>query len=303
MRVAITGAGGFLGAHVVAHLAARGHAILGVPRDPAGDLIAPDASARADAFVHLGFPTEAAERRAQPIATLRAVVRGAAEAVTLAVRLGARHLVLASTGKVYGRPDAPTILDTTPARPTTQLGELKLLAEGIFATAARSAGLSATTLRIFNAYGPGQPASFLLPTVLAGLARGALGLGELDHARDWVHVDDVARAFGTAIRTPGPAGEVRAWNVASGEARSVRAILERLRHLGAVVPTPTVDASKLRSREAPEERAACEGLRAAGWSPEVALDDGLRDLLVRHGLLGLHEQAPRRATPAATEVA
>jgi GDP-4-dehydro-6-deoxy-D-mannose reductase len=283
MRVAVTGAGGFLGAHVVAELEAGGRSILRVRRDAGGDLVPPPAGERADALVHLGFPTDAAERRARPVATLRAAVRGAADAVAIAERLGATHLVLASTGKVYGWPEARTIADGAPARPTTQLGELKLLAEGIFASAARGAGLGATALRIFNAYGPGQREPFLVPTVLAGIARGELSLGELDHARDWIHAADVARAFACALGAPAPAGQARAWNVASGEAHSVRGILDRLRRAGATVPEPAVDPGKLRAREAPEERAGCEGLRALGWCPRVSIDEGLADLLARGG--------------------
>jgi GDP-4-dehydro-6-deoxy-D-mannose reductase len=297
MRVAITGASGFLGAHLVAELEAGGHEALRVRRDGAGDLVSVPGSERADALVHLAFPTDAAERRARPVATLRAVVRGAADAVAIAERLGATQLVLASTGKVYGWPEALPIADGAPARPTTQLGELKLLAEGIFASAAHGAGLGATALRIFNAYGPGQHEGFLVPTVLAGIARGELSLGELDHARDWIHVTDVARAVACALGAPAPAGQARAWNVASGEAHSVRGILEHLRRAGATVPEPVVASSKLRAREAPVERARCEGLRALGWWPRVALEEGLAELLER-GDRGAAVAARSLAAPA-----
>jgi nucleoside-diphosphate-sugar epimerase len=279
MRVAITGASGFLGTHLVAELEAGGHEVLRVRRDPEGDLVSPHSGERADALVHLAFPTDASARRGRPVATLRAVVRGAAEAVAIAERLGATQLVLASTGKVYGWPKGLPITDDAPAQPTTQLGELKLLAEGIFATGARTAGFGATTLRIFNAYGPGQHGSFLVPTVLAGIARGELSLGELSHGRDWIHAADVARAIATALGAPTPAGQARTWNVASGEAHSVGDILDRLRRAGAKVPAPVVVPSKLRAREAPEERAGCEGLRAVGWSPRIGLDEGLAGLV------------------------
>jgi nucleoside-diphosphate-sugar epimerase len=281
MRVAITGAGGFLGAHLVAELEASGHATLRVRRDAGSDLVPPGDGERADALVHLAFPTDPADRHARPAATLRAVARGAADAVVLAERLGASHLVLASTGKVYGWPEALPIADDAPARPTTQLGELKLVAEGIFAAAARSAGLGATSLRIFNVYGPGQRGPFLVPTVLAGLAGGALSLGELDHRRDWIHAADVARAITVVLGAPAAIGEARTFNVGSGEARSARDILDLLRRAGAAIPPPAFDPAKLRAREPAEERAAAEGLRALGWSPRVALADGLTALLGR----------------------
>jgi nucleoside-diphosphate-sugar epimerase len=279
MRVAVTGAGGFLGAHVVTELETNGHSVLRIRRDVVGDLVAPGSGERASALVHLAFPTDAAERRARPAATLRAVARHAAEAVMIAEQVGATQLLLASSGKVYGGPARLPIEDGSKAEPTTQLGELKRLAEEIFASAARSLGFGATVLRIFNAYGPGQPPSFLVPTVLHGITQGALTLGELDHARDWIHSTDVARAFACALDSPAAAREVRAWNVATGHAYTVRDILERLRRVGATVPEPTIEVEKLRRHEVPEERASCEGLRSRGWSPRVSLDQGLADLL------------------------
>jgi nucleoside-diphosphate-sugar epimerase len=281
MRVAITGAGGFLGAYLAAEIEASGGTVLRVRRDAAGGLVLPDDGARANALVHLAFPTDAADRRARPAATLGAVARGAADAVLVAERLGAAHVVLASTGKVYGFPDALPIADDAPTRPSTQLGELKLVAEGIFSAAARSVGLGATSLRIFNAYGPGQPETFLVPTVLAGIARGALSLGELDHRRDWIHASDVARAFTAVLGDPAAIGQARALNVGSGEARSARELLDLLRRAGATIPPPAVAPAKLRVREPVEERAAAEGLRALGWAPRVALAYGLTDLLRR----------------------
>jgi GDP-4-dehydro-6-deoxy-D-mannose reductase len=300
MRVAITGASGFLGAHLVAELSGRGHSTLRVRREASGGLVPPGEQERADALVHLAFPTDAAARRAKPLATLRAVVLGAADALAIAEQLSATHVLLASTGKVYGFPGALPITDHATPRPTTQLGELKLLAEGVLASGARGAGLGATTLRIFNAYGPGQDERFLVPTVLAGIARGELSLGELDHARDWIHASDVARAVACALGSPPPAGHARVWNVASGESHSVRDMLDLLRRAGARVPEPVVASSKLRAREAPEERAAAESLRALGWSPRVALDEGLADLLVQRGLAAdLVSQPPSLPTAPA----
>jgi UDP-glucose 4-epimerase len=283
MRVAVTGARGFLGRHLLAVLRASGDTVVPIGRDDQGHLVSPRAE-RADALVHLAFATNPVERRSQPLETLLSIVRGTTDAIEIARELGAAHLLLASSGKVYGWPDALPIADGSPTRPTTQLGELKLLAEGIFSLAARTTGVSATLLRVFNAYGAEQPAWFLLPTLLEGVSRGELVLGELDHARDWVHVTDVARAFVTALRTPPEAGAVRAWNVASGEAHSARDLVDLLRRAGLHVPTPQIDPARLRTREAPVERAACEGLRGAGWTPQVALEAGIAGLVTASGV-------------------
>jgi len=168
MRVAITGASGFIGTHLVTALGARGHTAVPVKREAAGELVSPHEGERAEALVHLAFPTDAGARRADPVATLQAVVRGAAKAVAIAEQLGASHLVLASTGKVFGSPDRLPIADDDHAQPTTQLGLLKRLAEEIFACAARRSEVGVTSLRIFNAYGPGQTGAFLIPAITDG---------------------------------------------------------------------------------------------------------------------------------------
>ena len=79
MRVAITGASGFLGAHLVAELTGRGHSTLRVRREVTGGLAPPGRDERADALVHLAFPTDAAARRASakakgPLAVIAVVV-------------------------------------------------------------------------------------------------------------------------------------------------------------------------------------------------------------------------------------
>lgn len=281
-RVAVTGASGLLGRALARALAARGVEVVPVARDPsraeAGGLELRGAPP-ADAVVHLGFPTSAAERRRDPEATRRHVLGAARGAVALATALGARHVVLASSGKVYGADAAVPLADDTPARPTTELGRVKLAAEEQTRAHAQTAGAALTVLRIFNAYGPGQAPGFFFPTLLAGLAAGHLVLGELDHGRDWVHARDVAAGLVSALRAPPPPGETRTLTVGTGRATTVREILALVRRLGHALPEPVIDATRRREREAPVERTLATGLRALGWAPETSLEDGVAELL------------------------
>lgn len=280
MRIAVSGAGGFVGRHLVGLLEAGGHEVLPIARGDEGELLPPHPDERADAIVHLAFPTAPSVRRARPVETLGRVVQAAASVVSFAESLGARQLVLASTGKVYGHLTSLPIFDSAKPQPTTLLGELKLVAENVVAAGTRALPtLGATSLRIFNAYGPGQSGGFLVPTLLAGLQQGELVLGELEHGRDWVHVRDVVSAVACVLEHPGDSGSHRVFNVGTGRATTVRRMLEILRAAGVAVPEPQVDPNRLRSREADEERAASEGLRALGWRPEVTLEQGLLELL------------------------
>jgi len=252
MRVAVTGASGFIGRALTLHLEQRGDAVLALRRERDG--FASPIGAHPDALVHLAFATDAATRRADPEAATAQAERD----VLAAFAIASAHVILASSGKAYA--------------PATELGRIKLACEEVARAAARSSRKRLTILRIFNVYGPGQPQGFLFPTLAAGLASGRLVLGELDHARDWIHVRDVASAVAAALATP-PEREPRVLDVGTGRATTVREIL---RMIG--VPPPETAVDPARTTEPSSERAAIEPLRALGWAPRVTLEEGVAEL-------------------------
>lgn len=275
MKVLVTGAGGFLGKHLVAELAAAGTTVVPLARVPSGRV------PQADALVHLAFPTDPDERHAQSEVTVGAALAAASAAVVgAATRAGARHVLLASSGKVYGPPRTLPIGEAHPRTPDTGLGRLKALQEDALAYGAeRSSAFGLTLLRVFNAYGEGQREPFVVAKICAALrASGTIRLGELDHRRDFVHVRDVARAFAVTLAAPPPVGEARILNVGSGRAASVREVLALLQCASGRRLRVERDPALLRPDEPPEERADWTRLAAFGWRPEVTLEDGLRAL-------------------------
>jgi GDP-4-dehydro-6-deoxy-D-mannose reductase len=233
--------------------------------------------------VHLAFPTQGAARRERPFETLRSVLLGTSNVLRLAVECGASQVVLASSGKVYGPLGALPISEDHSVVPQTRLGGLKRLAESVLHDGARALGgadgLSVTTLRIFNVYGPGQRTEFVVPHLVSALRTGgSLRLGELDHRRDFVHLDDTCRAFEAALAQPAPAGVLRALNVGTGKSVTVRELVERLGRLAGVTPEVVQEPSRRRPQEATEERADVSRLTALGWTPRVALSEGLAAL-------------------------
>jgi nucleoside-diphosphate-sugar epimerase len=274
MRVGISGAGGFIGKHLVATLKHHGHQPIALTREPAGTLRPPDTEL--DALVHLAFPTNPELRTARPLQALRDALATTASALLLAEELGAGQLILASSGKVYGHPLALPITEDHALVPTTFLGQLKLLCEGAAATASGPASFGISVLRIFNVYGPGQAESFVVPKLLAGLRRGgSLTLGQLDHARDWVHVEDVCRALLCLLDKPGPRPSLRTFNVGSGRSASVRQLLEIAERASGKKLAIVQDLSALRADEPAQERADTQALAELGWRARVDLNAGI----------------------------
>jgi nucleoside-diphosphate-sugar epimerase len=207
-RVAITGATGFIGRHLTAHLVSRGTAVRAIQR-PESRQDAPDeatvvraaldaralgpAFADVDAVVHLaGVVSSTRERDFDEVNVegTRAVARAAAAANVPVIHVSS----LAAAGPAP--PSAPRGEGDAP-RPVTAYGRSKLEGERVLAA---EAGLRWTILRPGVVYGPGDRAMLPLFTFAR---RGILPLvGHATAAYTFVYVDDIVRAIVAALDQP-----------------------------------------------------------------------------------------------------
>jgi nucleoside-diphosphate-sugar epimerase len=139
-------------------------------------------------------------------------------------------------------------------------------------------GLSTVILRYFNVYGPRQapdsPYAAAIPTfigtMLAGRAPVILGDGR--QTRDFVFVDDIARANLLAAEAEVEPGAV--FNIGSGRSVTIAELVAELRALFPGIPEPSfapARAGDIRHSASRIERAG----QALGYRPETALSDGL----------------------------
>lgn len=303
--VAVTGATGYIGAALATALRPLGGRLLLVgrtpPHDPGGaaflpaDIRRPDCWEtivdRADVIFHAAGNTSVAAADDDPVESLNLTLRpltllaGAARA-----RRRRPRLVYASTARVYGEVATLPASEETDLRPTTLFGLHNVFAEQCLALAAHDEIVDAVSLRLGNVYGPSPGAGSDERIVLNKIARLAVGGSDLPlygHGtclRDYVHIDDVVRAFLMAGARPGLAGA--SFNVASGSGVSVRDAFHLVatcaaRRTGArarvrEVPWPTgASATECRDFAADIRRAAA----AFGWTPAVALRDGVDRLI------------------------
>jgi nucleoside-diphosphate-sugar epimerase len=297
--IALTGATGFIGRHLLRELPRRGYRVQVLLRRPSelpegasgaiiGDLAAPQNMAAAlrgvDAVVHSAGLAHAMSGHPEDdyrVLNTEATV-GLARA---AERAGVKRFVFLSSIRAQSGPVADTVLtEALPAQPTDPYGRSKLAAEEGLATLS----IDWVALRPVLVYGPGVKGN------MAALLRVAqlpvpLPLGGLSARRSLLSVDNLAAAVDTVLRAPGRLR--RPLIVADEQALTVAEMVAALRAgLGrrpGLVPVPAALlgwAARAAGREEAFERlagalvASPAALLSLGWRPPVQTAEGLRGL-------------------------
>lgn len=293
MHILITGVAGFVGSRLARHLLERGDRVSGTyidarPDLPGVDLFEADLGDRTtlertireadpDAVVHLAGLSHIGESwKWERMPRYYWVNIVGTENVLLAAE--GRQVVIASSADVYGgvpRHEQP-IAESRPVAPQTPYALTKAAAERI------ALAHGAVIVRSFNLIGPGQAPNFALAAwarQLAAIRRGeqdaVLKVGDLSTARDFTHVDDGAEAY-RLLAGKGERGEV--YNLASGEATSMREVLTRLLAIADVHPEVQEKAFEPRPFDIPYLSGDAGRLRALGWEPRRSLNDALQDI-------------------------
>ena len=297
MNFLITGAAGFLGSSLANHLAREGHQVRGLDDLSTGDpqALAPDVHftrgdvgdrpklwtllQEVDVVYHLAARVSVPESILYP-RDYNNVNVGGTVALMEAVRdVGVRRIVLASSGAVYGDlAEQPLKESTTPA-PRSPYAVSKLSAEYYVRTIGGLWGIETVSLRIFNAYGPGQhlPASHppVVPHFLKQAIRGGSLVvhGDGGQTRDYVFVDDVVSAMVASATAPNINGLTI--NIGSGNETSIRELVK-------VVQEVTGNESEViyNSKTSSGVSRLCADVSLAkeklGYRPSIKLEDGLR---------------------------
>lgn len=231
MKVAVSGASGFIGGHLVQELAAAGHSVVAISRQGAappgaerqcsGDVRAADTwrcVGPVDAIVHLAGLSDASLSSDQPLEYNAVNAVGTLVGLEAARRPGTLF-VLASSQRVY-RSSREPVAEDDPLEPVDPYGYSKLVAEQWVCMYHRLYGLPTIVLRFFSVYGPGQIAGRGSSGVVALFAARALRGDELlVHNRAWrdfTYVGDVVAGIRVALENPRAIGGV--YNIATGTA-------------------------------------------------------------------------------------
>lgn len=302
MNFLITGAAGFLGSSLANHLAREGHQVRGLDDLSTGDpkMLSPDVhftrgdvSDRpklwtllqdVDVVYHLAARVSVQESILYP-RDYNAVNVGGTVALMEAMRdVGVKRVVLASSGAVYGDMNDGSLKESDIPNPRSPYAVSKISAEHYVRTIGNLWNIETVSLRIFNAFGPGQHLPPSHPPVVLHYLKQALRGGTLvahgdgSQTRDYVYVDDVVSAMVAASTAPNINGLVI--NVGSGVETSIkvliRSVLQVTNSNANVVYNSQTSGGVSRMRA--DLTLAKEKLR---FTPSIQLEDGLRLTLQR----------------------
>ncbi len=312
-QVLVTGAGGFIGSHLVEALVSSGARVRALVRynsrndwgllellPPevksrievvAGDLTDPmgtfGAVAGCSIIFHLAALIAIPYSYKSP-AQFVAVNCGGVVNLLEAVRWhGVECLVHTSTSETYGTARYTPIDEDHPLTGQSPYAASKIGADKLVESYFLSFDLPVVTVRPFNTFGPRQSARAIIPTIIAqALGGDAIRLGSLTPRRDFTYVTDIAAGFLRAAATPEARGKVV--NLGTGQAISMGELAQTILRLMGVDKEIISVAERMRPTASEVWHLECDNRRARellGWQPRVSLEEGLRrtvDFIAAH---------------------
>lgn len=294
-RILVTGADGFTGRHLTALLAQQGHEVIGISHGaltvPVDGLAASHVCDLTDADALKDIVGIVRPEKVAHLAAIAFVAHGIVEDIYRTNIVGTRNLLealsiagsanavlLASSANIYGNRVSGAIDESVAPDPINDYAVSKLAME--FVARLYQDKLPIIIARPFNYTGVGQDKNFVIPKIIDHVRRKAetIELGNLDVARDFSDVRDVALAYAALLTDAGAAGKV--FNICSGEAHSLGDVIAMVKEISGRDFSITVNPAFVRQNEVKMlwgDRSEIE--RVTGQRPAYALHDTLAWML------------------------
>lgn len=305
--VAVTGADGFIGSHLVEALLSRGFRVRALAQynsfnnwgwledvvrnrpegDAALEIVTGDVR---DAnfcreFVkgcgtvfHLAALIAIPFSYVAPDSYVDTNVKGTLNMCQAARDAGIDRLVVTSTSEVYGTAQYVPIPETHPRQPQSPYSATKIGADAIALSFYNAFELPVVIARPFNTYGPRQSARAIIPTIISQIASGmtTIKVGDLSPTRDFNFVEDTCRGFIALGDAPDVEG--REINIATGTEISMADTLATIAHVMGREVNFEVDPARLRPSKSEVRRLCGDNTvitTLTEWRPQVSLEEGL----------------------------
>lgn len=306
-RILVTGAGGFIGSHLVEELLRQGNEVRAfvrytshggrgwltdLPAELADGLEVFDGDVRDEravreaargcaAIFHLAALIGIPYSYLAPRSYVEVNVSGTLNVLEAAREMEIPRTTVTSTSEVYGTAVYTPIDEKHPLQGQSPYSATKIGADQLALSYHRAYALPVTVVRPFNTYGPRQSSRAVIPAILTqALESERLRLGDLRPVRDLVYVKDTVEGFLAVAASDACLGEVT--NLATGTGVSIGELVEKAFHLvGRRIPVEQ-SSERLRPERSEVFRLLGSAARAAeraGWTARTSLDEGLAETL------------------------
>lgn len=302
-KILVTGAGGFIGSHLVERLVAEGASVLAFVRynsraDPGllrlcspetlaklelvgGDLRDADAIRKAvggcHVVFHLGALISIPYSYVHPREVAETNFLGTLNILTACRDLGVERLLHTSTSEVYGTARYTPINESHPLQGQSPYSASKIGADKLVESFYFAYDLPVVTVRPFNTYGPRQSARAVIPTIITqALAKRTVYLGNLDTTRDFTFVDDTVNGFLCAAQAKNVEG--RTFNLGTGSEIKIGDLAQMIIEKVGTQVKVELDPQRIRPEGSEVLQLLSDNTQARqvlGWCPETDLGKGL----------------------------
>jgi UDP-glucose 4-epimerase len=304
MKIFVTGGAGYIGSHVVKALGESGHDLLVFDNLSTGhawavlhgNLVVGDLADKAvlekslrdfspDAVMHFAAHIQVEESVREPLKYYRNNTANTLNLLEAMREVGVGKFLFSSTAAVYGLPDRTRVNEDTPMSPINPYGVSKMMVEHILRDLAAASAFRYVSLRYFNAAGADEggrlgqayrTSTHLITRALKAAKGETAGLSiygsDYETAdgtcvRDYIHVDDLARAHVLALESLASGGPSRVYNCGYGRGHSVREIVEVVKKVTGV--NFPVQLASRRPGDPPELVADSSRIKTElGWRPQ-----------------------------------
>lgn len=302
-QVLVTGAGGFIGSHLVENLLAEGATVRAFVRyNSRGDagllrLLRPETLAEVEIVAgnlcdsgairkavegceivfHLGAMISIPYSYVHPAEVAETNLIGTLNILMACRDLVVKKLVHTSSSEVYGTALKVPIGESHPLQGQSPYSASKIGADKLAESFFCAYGLPVVTVRPFNTFGPRQSARAVIPTIITqALAQDVIHLGNQNTSRDFTFVKDTVSGIMKAAEVNNIEGKVL--NLGTGREIKIEELVQVIVHKIDRPIRIEIDSRRLRPERSEVQRLISDNTLARqtlGWSPEVSLDEGL----------------------------
>jgi NAD dependent epimerase/dehydratase len=302
--VMVTGAGGFIGSHLIEKLYEQGARVrafvrynsrndigllrmlsadcqsnLEIISGDLRDLTAVQQAMRGSSHVfHLGALIAIPYSYLHPAEVVETNVIGTLNILLAARELGIERLVHTSTSEVYGTAIHVPINEDHPLQGQSPYSASKIGPDKLVESFHLSYGLPVVTLRPFNTFGPRQSARAVIPSLIAqALTQTKIRVGNLEATRDFTYVTDTVTGFLMIAQAQGVEGQTI--NLGTGRDIRIADLLEQVMKLVDRRVEVVIERERLRPEKSEVQRLISDNsfaLEKMGWTPQVPFEAGLK---------------------------